>query len=291
MIKNSIFEQLCELSVCDQQRVEKIQDFVRDRNDISVYKCLKSKAIFLNSSNHIDIVHYDNKAPTHKNGTQKRAIVSTNDDSTRRFYTFKNIIRGKTWLDIGTGSGAVLDVLSPLAVNYAAVEPQQQASEFLSEMGHTVYRRLEDVPLATYQIVTLFHVFEHLTDPANVLKQIHKLMSDDGQLIIEVPHARDFLISISPAFRAHTFWSEHLFLHTRETLTALLEANGFDVTSIRGVQRYPLANHIHWLAEEKGAGQIEWGFLTDAMLDHQYESVLAKNDMTDTLVAYARKKA
>jgi SAM-dependent methyltransferase len=288
-MNNPIFELLCSLGVCDSQKAVKIQDFVRDRNDIQVHQCLKSKAIFLENVEHIDITHYDKKAPTHKQGVSNRQVITTSDDTQRRFNAFKNIIRNKSWLDIVTGSGAVLDLLSPLAKNYAAVEPQEKASEFLTEMGHTVYRRLDDVPPASYDITTLFHVFEHLPNPKEVLLQIYELMNKDGKLVIEVPHAKDFLITQSQPFREHTFWSEHLFLHTRETLTALLEDSGYQVTAISSVQRYSLANHLYWLAKGKPAGHVEWSHLSEDMLNSHYESVLAKNDMTDTLIVYANK--
>lgn len=288
-MNNPIFDELCKLAICDNKQIVKIQDFVRDRNDIEVWRCNKSNAIFLGDVQHMDISHYDQKAPTHQHGTKSREIITTNDDTQRRFKSFSNIVRGKNWLDIGTGSGAILDVLGPLTVDFAAVEPQEEASDFLNSMGYKVFRRLDDVPKQKFHVVTLFHVFEHLIEPMEVLKNIHSIMTDDGTIVIEVPHAKDFLIEHSKAFREHTFWSEHLFLHTRETLNALLKAAGFEVLSIEGVQRYPLANHLHWLIKGEPGGQIHWSFLEDETLAKAYEASLAKNNITDTLVLFGKK--
>lgn len=288
-MNNAVFEKLCEAHICDAEQISKVQDFVRDRDDIEVWKCNKSGAIFLHDTSHMVIDHYDEKAPTHRFGAVKREIISTNDDSQRRFECFKNTIRGRRWLDVGTGSGAVLDVLGPLSSEFAGLEPQAQASAFLSEMGYEVYRRAADVPREKYDVVTLFHVFEHLLNPDKSLRELRECMCDDGTIIIEVPHAKDFLIDHSQAFREHTFWSEHLFLHTRETLTHLVRECGFEVLSVEAVQRYPVANHLHWLIKGQGRGQIEWPFLDDPDLNRSYAAALAKNDMTDTLILHGRK--
>ena len=135
---NPIHELLCDLGICDRSASEQIQGFVRDRDDINVMRCNRSGVIFLDRVNHIDISHYDSKPPTHRYGTEKREIILTNDDTERRFQSFRNIIRNKRWLDVGAGSGAILDRLAPLSKEAAAVEPQQEASAFLEKLGHQV---------------------------------------------------------------------------------------------------------------------------------------------------------
>ncbi len=286
---NPIFDLLCQLGVCNRQSVIKLHPNVRDRSDIDVLKCTQSGVIFLSETQHIDHSHYEAKAPTHRFGVDKRAIINTNDDTERRFREYGNAVRGKRWLDIGAGSGAVLDRLGPITREYAGVEPQETASAFLSDLGHPVYKSLEDAPDDGFDVITLFHVFEHLQDPLALLRTAQKKLTNGGRLIIEVPHARDFLISFveCPEFRDHTFWSEHLILHTRASLTALLTAADFQVTAITGVHRYPLANALHWLSKGKAGGHERWSMLRDSQLDHAWGDVLARQDMTDTLVADA----
>jgi hypothetical protein len=47
------------------------------------------------------------------------------------------------------------------------------------------------------------------------------------------------------SFKESTFWSEHLILHTKESLRKILEAVGFKNIKIEGLQRYPSANHLY----------------------------------------------
>lgn len=292
-MNNPIFELLCRLGVCDAAAVEPFHRGVRDRDDIDVMRCGRSDALFLSRVDHMTIGHYSAKPPTHRFGSAKRQIITTNDDTRRRCGQFANLVRGRNWLDVGTGPGAVLDVMGPIAATCAAVEPQEAAAASLRDLGHAIYPSLDDVPPGAYDVITLFHVFEHLTDPLAMLKSMFARLAPGGRLVIEVPHARDLLIGFarSEAFCRHTFWSEHLFLHTRETLRALVAAAGFEILAVQGVQRYPIANHLHWLAKGGPDGHSAWNMLSDERLDGAYADRLARLDLTDTLTLEARKPA
>ena len=285
-IENSVFILLERLGIVDRQSIEKVQSFVRDDPNISVYKCNKSGMIFLNTSNHINLNYYNEKEPTHSYGTNKREMIKSNQDSLRRFSDFSDVIRNKNWIDIGSGSGAMLDLFGPI---YIGVEPQKRARESLKELGHDVRASVKEIHNESFDVVTMFHVLEHIDNPLDILNDIKKVMSPGSKLIIEVPHAEDFLLKLisSDSFKSHTFWSEHLVLHTRQTITALLEYAGFNVVAVSGVQRYSLANTLYWLANNKPNGHIEWGFLTHNELNSSWESTLAKLNLTDTLIIEA----
>ena len=137
----------------------------------------------------------------------------------------------------------------------------------------------------------MFHVFEHLREPLSELNLIYEKLKSNSYLIIEVPHAKDALISLYniEEFKKFTFWSEHLILHTRESLKIIVENAGFNILSIQGVQRYPLANHLYWLVNKKPGGHSHWNQLSNETLNNEYENILAKLDITDTLVLIAKK--
>lgn len=292
-MNNPIFDLLCRLGACDPAAVEPFHRGVRDRDDIDVMRCGRSGALFLSRVDHMTMGHYNAKPATHRFGSAKRQIIATSDDTRRRCRQFANLARGKNWLDVGTGPGAMLDAMGPIAANCAAVEPEEAAAASLREMGYAIYPSLDEVPPGNYELITLFHVFEHLTDPLGMLKSMIARLTAGGRLVIEVPHARDLLISFarSEAFCRHTFWSEHLFLHTRETLRALVAAAGFEVLALQGVQRYPVANHLHWLARGRPDGHSAWNMLADERLDSAYADTLARLDLTDTLTLEARRPA
>ena len=290
-MENKIKSLLCDFGISDEQSIIPFYPRVRDRDDISVLKCQKSGVIFLSRADHMDISHYETKKDFKYWGAQDRktAILTGHEDAKRRSEQFMNVIANKKWIDVGTGAGGILDLLSPFSSATLAIEPQESARQYLIELGYMVYPSADEVPCNDIEVVTLFHVFEHLTDPIGTLERLRSKMSQGAKIIIEVPHAKDFLISFLDldAFKAFTFWSEHLILHTRDSLTVFLEKAGFSNISVKGYQRYPLANHLHWLAKGKPGGHMVWDHLRTTMLDTAYGDMLARIDNTDTLIAVA----
>ena len=117
-----------------------------------------------------------------------------------------------------------------------------------------------------------------------------KKIGNGGSIIIEVPHANDFLLNVlkSEAFKEHTLWSQHLILHTRTSLHRFLDYVGFKNIVIRGIQRYPLSNHLWWLTKgQPGGHKKSLAMIDDVMTKAYYESALQGIDATDTLLATA----
>jgi len=294
MNENKIKDSLIDLKICDESSIEPHYPRVRDRDDVSVLKCNKSGVIFLSRTDHMDISYYEEKAELAYWPAEDRrhAINTGHEDKLRRKELLQHVVANRKWMDIGSGSGGILDELSPLALSVYAVEPQKIASNSLKKLGYNIYSSIKSVKEEDIDIVTLFHVFEHLVNPLHDLKSIYEKMAPQGRIYIEVPHANDFLISFleHDAFKRFTFWSEHLILHTRQSLTRFLEYIGFEDIVITGCQRYPLANHLYWLINNKPGGHKEWSYLRTPQLDSSYSEMLNSLDKTDTLVAIATKK-
>ena len=69
----------------------------------------------------------------------------------------------------------------------------------------------------------------------------------------------------------------------------MLEYVGLTEVLIEGVQRYPLSNHLNWLANGKAGGHKSPLSLLDSdVLFDAYQNALARIDATDTLVALAK---
>ena len=135
-----------------------------------------------------------------------------------------------------------------------------------------------------------FHVLEHLPDPIKTLSILKNKIVKGGKLVIEVPHANDFLLNnvSNKDFKQFTLWSQHLVLHTRESLLRFLQSAGFVKINIIGVQRYPLSNHLNWLANGNPGGHKSSLSLIDSkLLNVEYEKSLSRINATDTLLAIA----
>lgn len=294
-IENKVAAILCDWGICDEQAIQEYYPRVRDRDDIAMLRCQKSGVIFTSTSEHMDLSHYAEKHefPHYwKEDNRERALIDSYADDSRRKDQFLPLISNKAWLDVGAGAGGVLDLLRPFAGKAVAVEPQKRALDSLRNAGHEAYGDISEVPSNEFDVITLFHVFEHLTEPLELLRTAHDKLKDGGKIVLEVPHANDFLFAFLDLeeFKKFTFWSEHLVLHNRASLRAFLERANFGNVVISGFQRYNLSNHLHWLKEKQPGGHIKWSMLASEELDSAYANMLKKIDMTDTLIAVAQKK-
>lgn len=284
---------LTSLGLITADSVETFYPRVRDREDVKVMRCRRSGVIFLAGALPDGPAHYSAQVGLEywSPGTRAEAIVALNGDDSRRARQVEAIVRGKKWLDVGTGLGGVLDLLRAQAREIVAVEPQEGPCRELDRLGYRAFRDLRDVPDEDFDLVTYFHVLEHLADPLDSLRLAAGKLRPGGRIVVEVPHARDFLITFleSDAFKRFTFWSEHLILHTRQSLEAFLRAAGLEHVRIEGFQRYPLANHLYWLARGQPGGQDQWPALRDPDLDSAYGAMLTRLDATDTLIATASR--
>lgn len=293
-LTNQVFDTLVSLGITDNASVEKFYDKTRDRSDISVYRCTKTGTLFLSTTEHMNISYYNEKNGTQywNSNSRSSGLINTAEDDERRFHQIKHLIANKNYLDIGTGLGGVLDHAKNYCKSIAAIEPQLEMKELLNGMGYSAYADLKELPLNfKADFISLFHVFEHLINPVEMLTNVHSTLNNGGKVMIEVPHANDILLTSYniDSFKAFTFWSEHLVLHTRISITALLQKAGFKNIEIQGFQRYPLANHIHWMLKGKPGGQQSMNFLRTKQLDEAYASMLAGLDKTDTLIITAEK--
>lgn len=133
-------------------------------------------------------------------------------------------------------------------------------------------------------------MLEHIPDPVPFLRELVSKSAAGGRILIEVPNADDALLSLyrSKAFSEFTYWSPHLFLYNPGTLARLLEKAGLarGRFSISQFQRYPLSNHLMWLAQDRPGGHAAWSFLDSPALNEAYAASLASQGRCDTLIAW-----
>jgi 2-polyprenyl-3-methyl-5-hydroxy-6-metoxy-1,4-benzoquinol methylase len=101
----------------------------------------------------------------------------------------------------------------------------------------------------TFDLVTLWHVVEHVTDPVGLLANAFALLRPGGRVCVEVPNLNDELLSLSPAFRDRSFMIEHVSYFSPALLGRLAQdASGPGAAvSVSGYQRYGIFNYFHWI--------------------------------------------
>lgn len=194
-------------------------------------------------------------------------------------------------LDFGCGSGLLISDLKHRGKQVFGVEIKSQLLKLLSSSGLYVSNDIKNLHKNDFDMITMFHVLEHLEDPVSILNNIRDNLSNHGKLIIEIPNANDALLSLykNDCFKEHTLWSEHRVLYTKQALMQLLSFVGFSDIQVVGIQRYGLGNHINWIKDCKSNGDNAYELFNNDKFFLNYEKQLDRFDMTDTLLCVCRK--
>ncbi|MEE9361906.1 MAG: class I SAM-dependent methyltransferase [Cellulophaga sp.] len=99
-----------------------------------------------------------------------------------------NVKKNRTLLDVGAGTGDFLSVAKQNGWKVTGVEPNEKAREKATEKGIRLYADFNSLPNTKFQVITLWHVLEHLPDLENQIKILKFFLEDDGILIIAVPN-------------------------------------------------------------------------------------------------------
>lgn len=143
-------------------------------------------------------------------------------------------------LDVGAAVGAFVERARFAGWQAEGVEPSTWAAAYardiLRQPVATGTLEGAEYPAATFDVVTLWEVIEHLPEPLSTLREIHRVLKPGGFLALSTPDARSPVSQLLgrrwPGWRKVP---EHLFFFDRRTLRKLLGDAGFEVAKERYV--------------------------------------------------------
>jgi len=153
---------------------------------------------------------------------------------TAKKFIADNTFSGKKVLDIGCGKGRFLEQIKYVGGDIRGVEPTRRSFESAREsLGNVIEHSIMSnglFEIESFDMVTLWHVFEHLPDPISMLNACHEVLKPDGILIVAVPN-------FSGAFAKSATWfnldpPRHLIHFNEKSLPRLLKDNGFSVVGV-----------------------------------------------------------
>ena len=171
---------------------------------------------------------------------------------------------GLTLLDIGCSSGIFLGEARAMGMQVAGAELSPETSEFARQHYsldvHTGDWRDAGYADASFDIVTLFDVIEHLPDPLGELRAIRRLLKPGGLLLQSTPDIDGLFPRASKPFaKPLDYWPHpepphHLFQFSQATLSAMVEKAGYRVVGARHTSidlSYNFGTPRHWRKSPK----------------------------------------
>jgi len=158
-------------------------------------------------------------------------------------------------LDIGCGPGFFIALMKKKGWEVKGLDLSGWAVDFAREkLGLDVYQgRIEEIEFKEkFDVITMYHLLEHLPDPLGSLKRVSKIITDNGILVIKGPNFASF----DRIWHGKKWWSYdlpfHLYHFTPKTYCLLIKKAGF----IRQEIRYESFNLVDHLKEAKLSGSL-----------------------------------
>jgi 2-polyprenyl-3-methyl-5-hydroxy-6-metoxy-1,4-benzoquinol methylase len=170
----------------------------------------------------------------------------------------KNKTKGKI-LDIGCATGEFLNYFQKKGWHCTGIEPAQNPRNFAIENYHLDVKpenEIMQLDHGTYDVITMWHVLEHVSDLNERIQQIHKLLKADGLLVIALPNHLSYDAEQYKSFWAGYDVPRHLYHFSSTTISRLLSRHEFSVFKISPM-KYD-AYYMCLLSEKYKTGKLNY---------------------------------
>jgi len=182
-------------------------------------------------------------------------LMYKNEDWAKHYVqSVKPIIsKNQKILEIGSGYGWFVEKMRDEGYTIDGIEVGQDRARLayhrseINLINHDFMLSPLETMSNSYDVICMFHVLEHISNPVKFLNNIKTCLKPEGIIIIEVPNYFDGIKQLSLAYNNAVYFRAHLSYFTPTTLTALLEKTGFSNITIKGAQRYSVENAIRWI--------------------------------------------
>lgn len=156
----------------------------------------------------------------------------------RKYNLIQNYKKGGRILDIGCATGEFLNYFKIRNWQTFGIEPDEQARK-MGISNYAIEIENEDfllkLPDASFDVITMWHVLEHVPLLNERIAEIKRLLSPDGILFIAVPNPESQDAKLYGSFWAAYDVPRHLYHFTQTTITKLFSKHHFEL-----VQNIPM---------------------------------------------------
>ena len=140
-------------------------------------------------------------------------------------------------LDVGCGPGTLLGLLKVNGFEVLGLDYSSEAAAIaLAENGvKVIVGSLERAALedASFDLVTLFHVMEHVTNPQTLLAEVRRILKADGRVIIQVPNIASWQFRLFGEKWYGLDVPRHVIDYSDKSIQQLLTHEGFSIHRVR----------------------------------------------------------
>ena len=239
-----MYEKVEKCPLCNNKDYENFiicRDYTVSQESFAITQCQSCKFLFTNprpkkkAIQHYyeseDYISHSNKANSLINTLYKviRSYTLSN-----KVKIINNLTEHNTILDYGCGTGTFLELAKSNNWKIAGIEPSDRAkSTAINKLGNNIYSTIDKLDdTEQFDIITLWHVLEHVHDLNKTIKQLKSHLKKKGTLIIALPNNSSFDQQLYKQHWAAFDVPRHLYHFNQLTIKTLAHKHYFKIMKI-----------------------------------------------------------
>jgi 2-polyprenyl-3-methyl-5-hydroxy-6-metoxy-1,4-benzoquinol methylase len=196
-------------------------------------------------------------------------------------------------LDYGCGTGAFASFCQQNGWNVSGIEPNSKARQLAeTQLQKPVYESIENISenlneTEKFDVITLWHVLEHIHQLSETLSELKKRLSTNGKLIIAVPNPNS-----DDAKRFKQYWAaydlpRHLWHFSQKNIQNLMETQKMQVKNV-----FPLyydSFYISLLSSKYQTGKTQYFRAIWSGLSSNIRAVFGKKEFSSLIYVIENK--
>lgn len=251
-----MYEKLNECPVCSASNLKNhkvVKDFSVSKESFNIMICENCNFQFTNprpDANEIgkyyqsdEYISHSDKANSPINFIYKVARKYALASKRKLINTIAKHKKGRI-LDYGCGTGYFLETMKENGWKTYGIEPNDQARE-LAKSKSKVKEKIDDLNLKNkkFDIITLWHVLEHIHDINNTIKILKTILKEKGKIIVAVPNIESYEQTVFQEEWAAYDVPRHLYHFSQETMKTLMLKHGLKVKKV-----YPMKLDAYYIS-------------------------------------------
>ncbi len=244
--------------ICDHTEFETVydlDDYKITQETFSLRKCPQCTLVFtLDPPKGSDIGRYYESDDYLEHSNRKTDLFSMMYSWGRdvmfgyKYGIIKKLVEKGNILDIGAGSGHYLNFMSKKGFSVSGIEMSPRGRKFAKD-NFDINLHPDEYLYSSelnekFDLISLWHVMEHLYDLDNVVKRLDELLNPKGHLIIALPNYNALEVKIYKKFWNGWDVPRHLWHFSPESLTNLFNRHDFEISQMKMMPLDPFFNTL-----------------------------------------------
>jgi 2-polyprenyl-3-methyl-5-hydroxy-6-metoxy-1,4-benzoquinol methylase len=291
-------ENLEACPVCNNPQIKNIntiQDYSVSKENFNISQCEKCETLFTNPRPDIsEIGKYYQSDEYISHSDSDKGLVNklyhiVRDITLKRKVNLINTYssqKGKL-LDIGCGTGYFLKKSKENGWKVLGTEPDEKARKIAARnTEEPILASIYEIENEKYNVITLWHVLEHIHSLQKDVSKIVNHLQKDGTLIIAVPNYQSY-----DADHYKNYWAawdvpRHLYHFSPNSISKLLQK--FDMEVVKQIEMPFDAFYVSLLSEKYKTGKTN---LINGFINGAISNLKANNNRSSSIIYIAKNKS